>query len=504
MSAMSFVMGGSWVTLTLSMCLMTIILLLAVRRGKFLYALRKMPYPPAFPIIGNAHQLCCSPAVAFRRMVNWGKELGNMYIIWVGMRPFITISSIESIQPILTSSVHINKSLEYEYLQPWLGTGLLTSAGEKWHSRRKLLTTTFHSGLLETYYKTVVQEARILISCIKQEIGKPFDIIPYAKRATLDIICESSMGCRVNAQRDLNNEYVEAVNILAEISQRRFLNVWLALEAIFKLTVWGKQQQHALHIIHKFVNKIIVERKAQRKMQQGNVDEKSTKYQALLDLLLDVSEDGKVLTDNDIQDEVNTFMFAGHDTTATSVSWVLYALGRYPEYQDKILDEYYNVVGTKEPSLDAINRLIWLGACVKETMRLYPAVPLIARQICSPISLCGNDIPVGSTMLINLFLLHRDPQSFSEPNAYQPERFLPDGPKYPPFAFIPFSAGSRNCIGWKYATMMVKTIVLLVLREFHVEALDSEDQLHFTSELVLQTTNGLRLKITPRIQKTVA
>ncbi|XP_076383747.1 cytochrome P450 4C1-like [Megalopta genalis] len=116
----SFTMGASWVTLTLSMCLFTIILFLAVRRGKFLYALRKVPYPPAaFPIIGNAYELCCSP---------------------------------EPVQPLLSSSVHIDKSLEYEYLQPWLGSGLLTSTGEKWHSRRKLLTPTFHSGLLEVYF----------------------------------------------------------------------------------------------------------------------------------------------------------------------------------------------------------------------------------------------------------------------------------------------------------------------------------------------------------------
>lgn len=124
-----------------------------------------------------------------------------------------------------------------------------------------------------------------------------------------------------------------------------------------------------------------------------------------------------------------------------------------------------------------------------KTLRLFPA---------------GHDIPVGSTVIINLFLLHRDARYFPEPNAYQPERFLPNGPKYPPFAFIPFSAGSRNCIGWKYATMMVKIMVLFILKEFHVEALDSEDQLHFTSELVLHNTNGMRLKITPRIQKTVA
>ncbi|XP_076234064.1 cytochrome P450 4c3 [Calliopsis andreniformis] len=503
MAATTIIMGGSWITLTLSMCLMTIVLLLLVRRGKFLYALRKVPHPPAFPIIGNAYQLCCSPEEAFKKMIKWAKNLGDMYLIWVGMRPFIFLYKAEAIQPLLSSSIHIDKSLEYEYLQPWLGTGLVTSTGEKWHFRRKLLTPTFHSGLLEVYLKTAIRETNILISCLGKEVGKhSFDIVPYAKRATLDIICDSSMGYSINAQTNFENEYVQAVNTLASISQRRFLNVWMSFDPIFKLTTWGKQHDHALRVTHGFVNRIIAQRKAEWKAKKdGNFCERSNKHQALLDLLLELSEDGKVLTDDDIRDEVNTFMFAGHDTTATSVSWILYALGRHPQYQEKILEEYYEVARTKELSLDILSKLTWLDACIKESWRVYPVVPLIARQIYNPIIILGHDIPVGSTVIINSFVLHRDPRYFPEPDIYRPERFLPNGPKYPSYAFVPFSAGSRNCIGWKYATMIMKVVILEMLKNFHVEAIDSEDQLRFISELVLHNADGLRLKITPRTQE---
>ena len=110
----------------------------------------------------------------------------------------------------------------------------------------------------------------------------------------------------------------------------------------------------------------------------------------------------------------------------------------------------------------------------------------------------GHKLPVGSTVLVNSFLLHRDTRYFPEPDAYRPERFLPSGPKYPPYAFIPFSAGSRNCIGWKYATMIVKILILHVLKNFQVKSIDTEDQLRLSSELVLRNANGLRLQITPR------
>ena len=496
-------MEGSWLTLILSMCLMTIILLLLVRRGKFLYTLRKVPYPPALPIIGNAYQLCCSPEEAFKKMIKWGQELGDIYLVWVGMRPFIFLYKAEAIQPLLSSSIHIDKSLEYKYLQPWLGSGLVTSTGEKWHFRRKLLTPTFHSGLLEVYLKTAIREAEVLISCLRKEIGKPaFDIVPYAKRATLDVICDSSMGCNVNAQTNFKNEYVQAINTLASISQRRFLNVWMSFDPIFKLTSWGQKYNHALRVTHEFVNRIIAERKAEWKAKKyRNCGEQSNKHQALLDLLLELSQDGKVLTDDDIRDEVNTFMFAGHDTTATSVSWILYALGRHPEYQEKVLNEYYEVTKTKQLTLDVLSKLTWLEACIKETWRVYPVAPLIARQIYHPITILGHDIPIGSTVLVNSFLLHRDPRYFPEPDTYKPERFLPNGPKYPPYAFIPFSAGSRNCIGSKYAIMIVKILSLFILKNFHVISLDTEDQLRFSSELVLHNANGLRLKITPRKQE---
>lgn len=176
------------------------------------------------------------------------------------------------------------------------------------------------------------------------------------------------------------------------------------------------------------------------------------------------------------------------------------------------------MVGTNDLTIEALGKLVWLEACMKESWRLYPVVPLIARQINSPIKIStfhnnstrnsqlilsihfavDHDIPIGSTVLINSFLLHRDPRHFSEPESYRPERFLPNSAKNPSYAYIPFSAGSRNCIGWKFATMTVKVSLLSVLKSYHVESLDREDQLRYASEIVMVNHGGIRLKITPR------
>ncbi|XP_014474605.1 PREDICTED: cytochrome P450 4c3-like [Dinoponera quadriceps] len=494
----------SWLTPMMIFSMLSAMLVLLVQRGKFLYALRNVPYPTALPVIGNAYQLNCSTEEFFKKLVKWAEQFGDIYLLWVGMRPFIFLYKAEAVQPLLKSSTHIDKSLEYEYLKPWLGTGLVTSNGEIWHRRRKMLSSTFHSCLLSDYLKIVVRESDILISCMKKEIGKSgFNMVSYAKRATLDVICDSAMGIQLNAQNNYNNEYVIAVDKVASIMQMRFTNIWISFDPIFKMTRWGKEHDSALRIINELVGKVVADRKTEWiSKRDGNFNEPTTRKQAMLDLLLEMSHKHTDLTDEDIRDEVNTFMYAGHDTTATSVSWTLYALGRHPEYQKKILDEFEEVIGTKEITLDNLNKLVWLDACIKEQWRLYAVAPLIARQIYKPIEIMGNVIPPGSTVLINSYLLHRDPRHFPDPHVYRPERFLPDSPKFARFAFIPFSAGSRNCIGWKFATIIVKVIVLSILRSYHVEALDREDQLRFISELVLVNAGGIRLKVTSRDQHT--
>lgn len=109
-----------------------------------------------------------------------------------------------------------------------------------------------------------------------------------------------------------------------------------------------------------------------------------------------------------------------------------------------------------------------------------------------------QEIPAGTTVLINSYLLHRDPRYFSQPDKFMPERFLPDKPKPPAFTYIPFSAGSRNCIGWKFAQMEVKVTILSILRAYEIYSIQTEDQLKFVANLVLDNDGGIPIRIKPR------
>ncbi|XP_058807967.1 cytochrome P450 4c3-like [Phymastichus coffea] len=495
--------GASWTALVLWSSLMLALCVSLTRRARFVHALRSIPSPSgALPFLGNAMQLNCSLEDFFKKLVQWSKEFGDIYLVWVGSRPFIFLYRVESVQPLLSSSQHIDKSLEYQYLKPWLRDGLITSGGAKWRSRRKFLTPIFHSEMLRDYFGVAAREARVFVKCLRSELGKPeFDVIPYAKRAALDVICECAIGHNIHTQTNYKNEYHSAVQSITTISQIRFTNIWISNDFIFKKTALGKEHDRALNVIHSFVNKVIAERKLARSVRRdANSNSQSRRAETLLDMLLERTENGEQLTDEEILEEVNTFMFAGHDTVGTSVSWTLYALGRQPEYQDKIVQEYEEIFGPdrEEIDYDELHKLVWLDACIKETWRVYPTAPLIARQIYNPITLQGTEIPVGSTVLVNSYLLHRDPRYFPEPEAYRPERFLPGQPKAPTFAYIPFSAGSRNCIGSKFATFETKLTLLALLRAYRFHAIDREDQLRFVSQIVLDNVGGIRLSITPR------
>ncbi|XP_034239104.1 cytochrome P450 4C1-like [Thrips palmi] len=511
----------------------------AARRVRFLAALRGVPGPRALPLLGNALQLTGTQEDFFKLMGTCARAYGPMFRLWVGTRPFIFLHSAEAVQPILNSGEHIDKSPDYKFVEAWVGQGLVTSTGNKWRNRRKLLTPAFHSGVLGDFLEPLRREAGILADKMLIHLGgAPFDIVPYAKLAALDVICDTALGKHVGAQRNANNAYVVAIDRITSIVQRRFITPWLKPEALFRLTELGRLQAKCVQVIHGFTSRVYEARKQELERQCAKQFAKGTLQQtlpelqgdqpgqpatpgcmpvpvpvapkperrsgrrlAMLDLLLDLKTKGADLTDADIKEEVDTFTFAGHDTTAAGFSWCLYVLGQHADVQDRIVREWREALlqAGGELSVRDLVRLDYMECCIKEVLRLYPVVPLIARDIRHPVSILGEDIPAGCTVLVNAFLLHRDPRFFPDPERFDPERFRGDGdgPRHP-FAYVPFSAGSRNCIGQRFAMLELKVLLGTVLDRFHVASADPQNALRLVAELVLTNVGGIRISLTPR------
>ena len=198
-----------------------------------------------------------------------------------------------------------------------------------------------------------------------------------------------------------------------------------------------------LKILHEFTDSVIQERKAGFIKKSSNEETFGVKKKmALLDLLLQSDVDGQPLSDTDIREEVDTFMFEGHDTTTSGIAFCLYNLAKNSELQENVFEEVQSC-GDDGLNLNALNNLKYLELVIKETLRLYPSVPYFSRTLNQDVEANGYTFPKNCTLHIAAYLMGRDAEIFPDPLEFVPERFAVETTveKLNPFAYVPFSAG---------------------------------------------------------------
>ncbi|GJQ86707.1 hypothetical protein Trydic_g14778 [Trypoxylus dichotomus] len=429
---------------------------------------------------------------------------------WHGNNPMLHLMKPEHLEIIMNSSVHITKSHQYDYLHPWLGQGLLTSAGNRWRLHRKLIIPTFHFKILENYLDIFVEKTHILLGLLDSKAnGKHCDIYPDINHWTLDVICKTAMGVDVDAMSNNRNEYIEAIYEIANIFAWKITTP--VPNFIFNLLPIGRRFWKDVEVLQGFSKKVISERRKilqmkspDKNQENGNDDETVGLKRRLcfLDMLLEASEDGKIFTDVDIREEVDTFMFEGHDTTTASISWTLLLLGNYPEIQEKLFQEVKYVL-REDPmpkSINTLNNLKYLDCVIKEALRMFPSVPFIFRTIDQEIQIDNYRIPKDTDVVLHIYGIHRCPQYYPNPNVFDPDRFLPENcVSRHPFAYIPFSAGPRNCIGQKFAMYEEKTVLAAIVNRYMVIATRKVEDIKVLPDLTLKPLGGVSVKLERRM-----
>ncbi|XP_067134662.1 cytochrome P450 4C1-like [Centruroides vittatus] len=440
-------------------------------------------------------------------------------VSWGGYQYFV-LCHPESAQEVLKSYTVINKDWIYNILHPWLGTGLLTSSNDKWRNRRKLLTPAFHFRILEDFQGIFNDQSNMLIEKLKKkEENEEFLIDELITVCTLDIIGDSAMGVHINAQDRSDTDYVIAINEITSAVIQWFTKPWYWFSPIFNLSPLGKKFHKDIETVHEFDRKrmetIQVIREKKQKLIEELEDNQTLdnfqvekevvgvkKRRAFLDLLLYHHLTDGSLDEEDIREEVDTFMFEGHDTTAMGISWSLYLLGLHPDIQEKVYQELQEIFGentNKSITSEELKRMKYLECIIKETLRIYPPVPLIVRKNPSDIKVGDYILPANSSLIINIYGIHHNPTVFENPEVFDPDRFLPEHcEKRHPFAFVPFSAGPRNCIGQRFAMMEMKTVLANVLRHFRVKSLDHRDKIFESGDVILRPKFGIRMIIKRR------
>nr|XP_026484586.1 cytochrome P450 4C1-like [Vanessa tameamea] len=472
------------------------------RRGR-LFA--KIPGPPRWPLIGNVHNFKLPRDKLFEYLRTLNKTYGDVIASGTLDVTAIHIYNPNDIETVITKCT--KKYKPYTFLRRWLGDGLLISNGSKWQYRRKLLTQAFHFDVLRKYARTFADEAEVFMAAVdKEAVMEQADVNRLINKTTLRIICKTVMGTSMKEDIDsLTTKYLEAIHRIAAALFPRMLNFLLYLDITFQISKYRWEERAAIKELHQITKSIIKERKSY--INSDNYKQNETEKilnkkgrLAMLDLLIENEREGKIDVDG-IREEVDTFMFRGFDTTSVTMAYLIMLIANNLEIQNKIYEEMKSIFGDscRLATIGDLKEMKYLECCIKETLRLYPAVPYIVRTITEEIVLGGYVIPARTMCQIHIYDLHRRPDLYPEPERYIPERFLPENSiDRHLFAYLPFSAGSRNCIGQKFAMLQMKTLMSSLIRKYRLEAVTKTADLKFYVDFVLRADRPIFVRFCPR------
>ncbi|CAJ0922407.1 unnamed protein product, partial [Mesorhabditis belari] len=465
----------------------------------------KLPQKTGIPIFGNGLEIGRLENQElepwFRReadkVLNNG---GHMMCVQVMSKYLAIPLDGEGIKPILDSTVEITKSDDYEFVLPWIGKGLLTADGEKWKTRRRMLTPTFHFKMLDGYVEVFDRLSRKLCQVLEKSDGKVIDLFPIVKNCALDIICESAMGVSVNALENKEDPYVAALIDMGFLVMQWSMNPLNWFPPYWLLSGHRKRFNENVKYLTDFTKKVISDR--QREFEKGNRKFLGNKV-TFLDFLLEAKEANN-LTDEDIREEVDTFMFEGHDTTSSGIAWILWCLAHHQDVQENLLDEINSVFqdgNSTNLTHEMIKETPLLDQIIKESARIFPPVPIVQREIQNDFQSGEFILPKGCVVWINPMIIHRNRKVWGDDfMQFKPERFAPENEKpRHPYDLIPFSAGLRNCIGQRFALLEEKVMVMHLIKNyklFPTEVGFHENELR--EEIVTKPHRGLKLRIEKR------
>ncbi|XP_064612111.1 ultra-long-chain fatty acid omega-hydroxylase-like [Liolophura sinensis] len=394
----------------------------------------------------------------------------------------------------------------YHLIEPWVGDGLLLSKGSKWWRNRRLLTPAFHFEILKPYMNINNQASDILVGKFQQACteGRSMELFTDISLLTLDVMLRCAFSYSTNCQTlGDQHPYVYAVRQMSSLATERFFQFWLHSDFLYFLTPKGRQFKKYCNHVHQISADIIKKRKAELLTSDEDKTTSSQKrYLDFLDILLTAHDaSGEGLTDSEIRDEVDTFLFEGHDTTSSAICWTLCSLAEHPEHQRRIQEELDEVLKGRESEdilWEDLPKLTYLNLCIKESLRLHSPVPMVQRQTTQTLTLGKHTIPPDTLINVVIYNIHHNPLIWDNSMEYRPDRFtLENCEKRDPYAFVPFSAGPRNCIGQNFAMHEIKVVISRILYRFNLE-LDPNHKVEKVIELVMRSKNGIWVKAKPR------
>jgi cytochrome P450 len=335
-------------------------------------------------------------------------------------------------------------------LAPLIGWhSLLALDGERHLHERRLMSPPFHGECMHVYGRLMRDIAVRAID--RWPVGRPFPIHREMQAITLDLIIRAVFGVDQEALFDGFRAQVERFVAQANGPSAPFIALSPFQIDLGRFSPWGRFVRNRQVIRETVLGEI---RRRRADGVAGRTD--------ILSLLVEArDEHGEPMRDDELVDEMFTLLMAGHETTATSLAWIVWHLLNHPEAMETLRQEIADVTGGGPLEAQHLPRLEYLDAVIKESMRLTPVATMVARRLHAPARIGGIDLPAGTSVGANIYMAHRRPDVWRDPERFDPARFV--GARPNPVTFFPFGGGVRCCLGAAMATFEIKTVLPEVL-----------------------------------------
>ncbi len=391
------------------------------------------------------------------------RTYGDVARVQVGPMVIHQFVRPEHIRHIMVSNVeNYPKGRSHDKLRIALGNGLLTSDGPFWNRQRKLMQPTYTPKGVAVYADIMVDATEKMLTGWQNrpKDGAPLVINDEMMRFAMTVISRSMFGV------DISDNYAEAGEALLGILEYVASGSASFIDPpLFVPTNKNRRFKQALSAIDSFLYGVIDERLQLPPAQD------------LLSLLISAKDDeGKSMDRKQLRDEVLITFFAGHETTAALMSWTFVMLSKNPLVREKLNAEVDTVLNGRTPTLADVPNLVYTRMVLDEALRLYSPVAVMARDPLTDDEIDGYHIPAGSLVTITPYITHRHPEFWHNPEAFDPERFTPaEVAKRPRYAYYPFGAGSRVCIGQHFAQLEAILALATIAQRYELQLLPGLD-----------------------------
>ncbi|MCY1015654.1 cytochrome P450 [Pyxidicoccus sp. MSG2] len=415
------------------------------------------PGPRGEPLLGNLRALRRNPLAFFPEQV---REYGDVVRIRVGPMHVTLLAHPDLVRHVLQDNArNYNKQTRgFAVIRELLGQGLVTSEGDFWLRQRRLAQPAFHRQRLAGFASTMVDATADLARALEPRIasGQPFDVAEDLTHLTLRIAGLTLFGTEVG---DESRAVGDALGRVQTFANSRLTQL-IPLPRALPLPSHRRFEKDA-GTLDRVVRAII-----ERRRREGG------EHHDLLQMLMDARDEdtGERMSDTQLRDEVMTLLLAGHETTASALAWTVMLLSQNPDVRGKLEAELARELSGRTPTVEDLPKLALTRRVVDESLRLYPPAWIFSRAAIQDDVVGGFRIPKGSYVLIVPWVLHRHPKLWENPDAFDPDRFLPERERERPrFTFFPFGGGPRQCIGNQFALMELVLVLATLLQRVRLD-----------------------------------